>query len=101
MVTLADTLKVAGEYSLTIPEGSFGNAAFADDPTTGHCNPELVYTYTINGTDALAEIRQADEHIAVYNLQGVLVLETDDAADLKTLQNGAYIVNGKKMIIAR
>ena len=40
-------------------------------------------------------------HIAVYNLQGVLVLETDDAADLKTLQNGAYIVNGKTMIIAR
>ena len=57
----------------------------------------------IDESSAIMEIRQdkADGHITVYNLQGVPVLETDDAADLKTLQNGAYIVNGKKMIIAR
>ena len=50
---------------------------------------------------AVTETPSDAEHIAVYNLQGVLILETDDAADLKTLQNGAYIVNGKKMIIVR
>ena len=50
---------------------------------------------------AVTETQAEAGHIAVYNLQGVPVLETDDAADLKTLQNGAYIVNGKKMIIAR
>ena len=57
----------------------------------------------IDESSAITEIRQdnADGHITVYNLQGVPVLETDDAAALKTLQNGAYIVNGKKMIIAR
>ena len=57
----------------------------------------------IDESSAITETRQdkADEHVTVYNLQGVLVLETDDADDLKTLQNGAYIVNGKKMIIAR
>ena len=57
----------------------------------------------IDESSAITETRQeqADGHITVYNLQGVLVLETDDAADLKTLQNGAYIVNGKKMIISR
>ena len=57
----------------------------------------------IDESSAITEIRQdnADGHITVYNLQGVPVLETDDAANLKTLQNGAYIVNGKKMIIAR
>ena len=55
------------------------------------------------GASSITEIQQeqADEHVTVYNLQGVLILETDDATDLKTLQNGAYIVNGKKMIIAR
>ena len=55
------------------------------------------------GASAIIETQQeqADGHITVYNLQGVPVLETDDAADLKTLQNGAYIVNGKTMIIAR
>ena len=57
----------------------------------------------IDESSAITEIQQdkADEHVTVYNLQGVLVLETDDAADLKTLQSGAYIVNGKKMIIVR
>ena len=112
VVTLADTLKVAGEYTLTIPEGSFGDALFASDPTTGHCNPVLTYTYTIKEPEpvepdepdepsSITETQQDAEHITVYNLQGVLVLETDDASGLKTLQNGAYIVNGKKMIIAR
>ena len=58
---------------------------------------------SIDEFSAITEIRQdkADGHITVYNLQGVSVLETNDATDLKTLQNGAYIVNGKKMIIAR
>ena len=114
-ITLADTLKAAGEYTLTIPEGTFGDADFADDPTVGHCNPELVYTFTITEPEpaepdepenpddpsAVTETQQDAEHITVYNLQGVLILETNDAAALKTLQNGAYIVNGKKMIIVR
>ena len=53
------------------------------------------------GASAITETQQeqADGHITVYNLQGVPVLEADDAAALKTLQNGAYIVNGKKTII--
>ena len=57
----------------------------------------------IDESSAITETQQeqAAERITVYNLQGVLVLETDDAADLKTLQSGAYIVNGKTMIIAR
>ena len=57
----------------------------------------------IDESSSITETQQgnADGHVTVYNLQGVLVLETDDAADLKTLQNGAYIVNGKTMIIAR
>ena len=56
---------------------------------------------TESASDALKETQQDAGHVTVYNLQGVPVLETDDAADLKTLQNGAYIVNGKKMIIVR
>ncbi len=55
------------------------------------------------GASAITETQQeqADGHITVYNLQGVPVLETDDAAALRKLSAGAYIVNGKKMIIAR
>ena len=106
------SLTEAGTYLLVIPAGTFGDAVFAADPKTGHSNPELVYTYTIKEPEpvepdepdepsSIMETQQDAEHIAVYNLQGVLTLETDDAADLKTLQNGAYIVNGKKMIIVR
>ena len=51
--------------------------------------------------DAVTETKQDAEGITVYNLQGVLVLEADDAAALRTLPAGAYIVNGKTMIIAR
>ena len=110
VVTLkSSVLTTAGTYTLTIFESSFGDAAFAADQTTGHCNPELTYTYTIKEPEpvepddpsSITETQADAEHIAVYNMQGVLVLETNDAADLKTLQNGAYIVNGKKMIIVR
>ncbi len=217
-ITLADTLKVAGEYTLTIPEGAFGDAAFADDPTVGHCNPELVYIYTIKepepvepdepdepeqdfepvtvtpeaGSEEISFTRvtltfteapvlldnrvmlaksdstvlypalltlgesntleitlrygelktegtyllnipagtvsdASGKHvnpeytyvytltpeagsvptpeaeaagITVYNLQGILMLQTDEAAELRTLPAGDYIVNGKKTVIA-
>ena len=57
----------------------------------------------IDESSAITETQQeqADGHITVYNLQGVSVLEADDAAALRTLSAGAYIVNGKTMIIAR
>ncbi len=35
----------------------------------------------------------------VYNLQGVLVLNTEDAEAVNRLPKGLYIVNGKKMLI--
>ncbi len=106
------SLTEAGTYLLVIPAGTFGDDVFAADPKTGHSNPELVYTYTIKAPEpvepdepddpsSITETQADTGHITVYNLQGVPVLETNDAADLKTLQNGAYIVNGKKMIIAR
>ena len=106
------SLTEAGTYLLVIPAGTFGDDVFAADPKTGHSNPELTYTYTIKAPEpvepdepdkpsSITETQQDAGHITVYNLQGVPVLETDDAAALKTLQNGAYIVNGKKMIIVR
>ncbi len=111
-ITLDDTLKVNGTYTLTIPAGTFGDADFAADPTTGHCNPELVYTYTIKAPEpvkpdepdkpsSITETQQDAGHITVYNLQGVPVLETNDAADLRKLSAGFYIVNGKKMVVTR
>ena len=33
----------------------------------------------------------------VYNLNGVMMLQTRDASELKNLNNGLYIINGKKV----
>ena len=99
--TAGYTLTEDGGYMLVIPAGTFGDADFAADPTTGHCNKQIVYVYTINKSGALAETEQTIEGVTVHNLQGVLMLRADDAAALRTLPAGAYIVNGKTMIIAR
>ena len=38
-----------GAYTLTIPKGSFGDAAWIADPETGHANDEIVLNYTVTG----------------------------------------------------
>ena len=113
--TTGTTLTETGSYTLVIRQGTFGDADFAADPKTGHCNPACFFFYTIKTSasaepekpdkpddpSSITETQQDAEHITVYNLQGVPVLETDDATALRMLPAGAYIVNGKTMIIAR
>ena len=47
------------------------------------------------GVDGIAE--DADGVYKVYNIQGVKVLESKDAAALESLPKGVYIINGKKV----
>lgn len=49
--------------------------------------------------DDIAAEETAGGEIVVYNLQGNLVLRTEDAAGLDRLTPGIYIVNGKKVAI--
>ena len=37
----------------------------------------------------------------VFDLQGKSVMNTPDAEDLKKLENGLYIINGKKVMIEK
>ena len=111
-ITLSDTLFTVGEYTLTIPEGTFGDPTYIDDPTTGHCNPELSYTYTIKEVDALDEniadnmvVTVADgtvtvsgvpagEQVDVIDLSG-RIIASQKAADGKatfSLQRGFYLL---------
>ena len=111
-ITLSDTLFTAGEYTLTIPEGTFGDSIYIDDPTTGHCNPALSYTYTIKEVDALDEniadnmvVTVADgtvtvsgvpagEQVDVIDLSG-RIIASQKAADGKatfSLQRGFYLL---------
>lgn len=50
LIMFFDKLEVHnGEYVITIPQGSFGDEAWINNPETGHSNPELTYTFTIVG----------------------------------------------------
>ena len=50
------------------------------------------------GVDSISAANEADI-LVVYSLTGLKVLETPNAADLKNLPKGLYIVNGSKKII--
>lgn len=41
--------KINGEYTLTIPQGTFGDAEWQKDQQYGHSNPEITVKYTITG----------------------------------------------------
>ena len=67
-------------YFITVEE-----PASEDDTTTG--------ISTVNANAA------TDATINVYNLTGVKVMSTTDAADINNLSKGLYIINGKKVVI--
>lgn len=61
------------------------------------------YNFTVvvsktNGVGSLYGV-DAEGRVKVYNLQGILLLDTDDAANVKALAPGLYIVNGKKVLV--
>lgn len=68
------------------------------DPENG-----MYFTYILNGETGVESIESdglnaKDGVYRVYNLQGVNVMNTTDAASLKNLPKGLYIVNGKKIM---
>lgn len=60
---------------------------------------DLTKEYTAGAPSAITETTAADEGVTVYNLQGILVLKADNTDALRTLESGAYIVNGKVLIV--
>ena len=96
VITFPEAVKAAGKYTLDIPEKVFQTV------DTQEWLPAMTFTYRVDpSASAITEVEAAAEGVTVYNLQGVLVLQSDDAADLKTLESGLYIVNGKAMIIVK
>lgn len=94
VITFPTAVTTAGEYVLTIPMDFFNVGDVM--------NPVLHYHYTVDaGVSAITEVEAVAEGVTVYNLQGVPVLKSDNAADVKTLESGLYIVNGKKVIIVK
>lgn len=100
------TLASPGSFLLvTIPASTFGDEAFSKGEVESVTNTEWGFMYQIPAddpsVDSTVKVEAAAEGVTVYNLQGVLVLKSDDAAVLNTLESGLYIVNGKKVIIVK
>lgn len=85
-----------GTYTLTIPAGSI---EYDDDPDNVNTD-DIVFVYVIGTADSISGIFAAEGIKAnVYTADGKMVIANADAAALKTLGKGLYIINGKKVII--
>ncbi len=92
-----------GTYMVLIPQGVFCDGDydlyFGEE---GYANPELQYEYYIVGDSSGVEsIVDGAETITVYDVNGVQILKDADVEAAKNLKSGAYIINGKKVMIRR
>ncbi len=85
-----------GTYTLTIPAGALFN-----DSDGNYSNLEdIVITYIIGSETGIDNIvANAGGKVDVYTINGVSVLRNADAAAVKALKKGLYIINGKKVVI--
>lgn len=84
-----------GTYTLTIPAGAI---TFGDDPDNINTEP-IVFIYTIGTTGIDSLVTSEGGKVNVYTIDGITVLRNADAAAVKTLTKGLYIINGKKVVI--
>lgn len=92
-----EPLVEAGEYTLYIPQGTFGDEAFGM-MQGGHANPDYRIAYTIESA-GVDEVGSQTLFGDVYNVAGVLVLRNADAQAIRSLEKGIYIVGGKKIAV--
>lgn len=96
-VVLADgAITADGTYTLTIPAGALYN-----DSDGNYSNLEdIVIVYIIgNGSGIDSIVANAGGKVDVYTVNGVNILRNADAAAVKALKKGLYIINGKKVML--
>lgn len=89
-VNLSGSIFDDGDYALVFPANQLQNAA-------GYINPEQTFSFSVG--EAGIEAIVSENGYTVVGLNGVKVLETRDASQVKALPAGIYIVNGKKVAI--
>lgn len=90
---LGDTYVEKGTYTVIIPKGYIGLGDWDMVEVQ-----EITLVYTIGDeTSGVVAIEAEDGVYNVYNFNGVKVLTTANAADLRTLAPGLYIINGVKV----
>ena len=93
--TLMDTPTELGTYRLTIPENAI---IVLDNAGVSGPNKEATFDYNVTYVsveDIIADATSFD----VYTLNGVCVLRNASAEDVKLLDKGVYIINGRKVAL--
>lgn len=94
----------AGTYNINVPKGYL---KIGDNGVNKEINYEFTSTRSTNEdgngeTSGIAGIAaDANGIYSVYNLQGMKVLSTNDASEIKGIKKGIYIINGKKVVLGR
>ncbi|MCH5220524.1 MAG: C10 family peptidase [Muribaculaceae bacterium] len=81
-------------YTVTIPS----NAVIVNTDGINLLNNAFAFEYITDKTTSLSSIF-AEKSYTVYTLTGVKLLETENEADVRNLDNGFYIVNNRKVYL--
>ena len=85
-----------GTFRVNVPEAC---VEFTIDGTLYRNESSSMDNIIIDNTGAVVSFEaDKDGRIRVYNINGVQVLDTDNATDVINLPKGVYIINGKKVI---
>ncbi|MDE5806982.1 MAG: T9SS type A sorting domain-containing protein, partial [Muribaculaceae bacterium] len=98
--TFSEPVSANGSYKFVIAAGLFWDNAYAEsNGESGNINPELVYNFTIGGGTGVEAILAETGNVDVYDIAGRVIVRNADAAQLKDLASGMYIINGKKYVV--
>ena len=93
--TATGAITADGVYYVYIPAGKFTDFNTYKKESKEAKIKIIVGSYNgINGVKA-----DPTYGYRVYNFSGILVKQTQDASELKSLENGLYIINGKKVFL--
>jgi hypothetical protein len=95
-VTLKNEVTADGVYTIAFPEGAILLGADGDRSSSAFT---LTYYIGVDPTGINGIAADKAAAVRVYNLQGVCVLRAADAAAVKALPAGVYVINGVKTVI--
>lgn len=101
-VTAPEALTAGVDY--LIGEGVISSNLYTVNVDLNAGADKAVFTVTIvdpEDSGIAALVGAKDGKYVVYNVNGVMVLSTENAAEINNLENGLYIVNGKKVLVRK
>ena len=89
-----DAITADGDWTLTIQSGAFSY--------DGDSNDLITAVYHVDHTVGVAEIEGAEDGtVTVVSIDGKVLLRNAPADAVNGLENGLYIVNGKKVLVKK